>query len=117
MKKVIKGLVKGTFSPLGLASIGIETDLFHNSVTDGTMEFQRARERQDLINKLPKETRKKLKTFSQFKEEMVTTGAGGFTGAAPAEGPRAGYDKVMTQHPLSRWISAVTKKKKKKKNK
>ena len=46
---------------------------------------------------------------------MVTTGAGGFTGAAPAEGPRAGYDKVMPQHPLSRWISAVTKKKKKKK--
>ena len=68
MKKVIKGLVKGTFSPLGLASIGIESDLLHNSVTDGTLKFQRARERQDLINKLPKETRKKLKSFKQFQE-------------------------------------------------
>ena len=47
----------------------------------------------------------------------MSAGAGGFTGDAPAEGPRAGYDKVMSQHPLSRWISAVTKKKKKKKKK
>jgi hypothetical protein len=58
-----------------------------------------------------------MKSFKQFQEEMVTTGADGFTGAASPEGPRAGYDKVMTQHPLSRWISAVTKKKKKKKKK
>ncbi len=58
-----------------------------------------------------------MKSFKEFIDEMVTTGANGFTGEAPSEGPRAGYDKVMTQHPLSRWISAVTKKKKKKKKK
>ena len=68
MKKVIKGLVKGTFSPLGLASIGIESDLLHKPLADGTMNAQKARERQDLINKLPKETRKKLKSFKQFQE-------------------------------------------------
>ena len=51
-----------------------------------------------------------MKSFKEFIDEMVTTGANGFTGEAPSEGPRAGYDKVMTQHPLSRWISAVTKK-------
>ena len=58
-----------------------------------------------------------MKSFKEFIDEMVTAGDGGFTGAAPAEGPRAGYDKVMTQDPLSRWISAVTRKKKKKKKK
>jgi len=58
-----------------------------------------------------------VKSFEQFLKEMMSAGAGGFTGDAPVEGPRAGYDKVMTQHPLSRWISAVTKKKKKKKKK
>ena len=115
MKKVIKGLVKGTLSPLGVGIMAADEIAFPPPLADGTMDAQKARERQDLINKLPKETRKKLKSFEQFREEMVTTGAGGFTGAAPAEGPRAGYDKVMTQHPLSRWISAVTKKKKKKK--
>tara|TARA_B100001094_G_scaffold7040_1_gene6293 strand:+ start:723 stop:905 length:183 start_codon:yes stop_codon:yes gene_type:complete len=58
-----------------------------------------------------------MRSFKQFIDEMVTAGDGGFTGDASAEGPRAGYDKVMTQHPLSRWISAVTKKKKKRKKK
>ena len=58
-----------------------------------------------------------MKSFKQFIDEMVTAGADGFTGDAPDEGPRAGYDKVMSQHPLSRWISAVTRKKKKKKKK
>lgn len=33
--------------------------------------------------------------------ENMAVGTGGFTSAAPAEGPVAGYDKVMTK-PLKR---------------
>ena len=36
-----------------------------------------------------------MKSFEEFQEEMMTAGADGFTGAASAEGPRAGYDPVM----------------------
>ena len=119
MKKVLKNIVKGTFSPLGLASIGIESDLFHNSVTDGTLKFQRARERQDLINKLPKDMRKKLKNFKDFSEEMMTTqstaGKPGFSSKADAEGPVAGRDPLMFAKPIKRkdiksdWISYLTR--------
>ena len=85
MKKIIKGagnigkgLVKGTFSPLGLTSIGIETDLFHNSVADGTMDGHYKRQRKILFDKLPKDQQKKLKklkTFKEFQEEMMGGGA------------------------------------------
>ena len=88
MKKVIKGLVKGTFSPLGLASIGIESDLFHNSVADGTRDGHFKRQKQILLDKLPKETRKKLKTFKQFQEEMM----GGGTPPTNSTGPNVCTD-------------------------
>ena len=74
MKKVIKGLVKGTLSPLGVGIMAADEIAFPPSLADGTMDAQKARERQDIINKLPKETRKKLKTFKQFQEEMMATG-------------------------------------------
>lgn len=38
---------------------------------------------------------RKARIFQQIKEEMMAAGAGGFTGAADAEGPVAGYDPVM----------------------
>ena len=38
---------------------------------------------------------RKARIFQQVKEEMMAAGAGGFTGAADAEGPVAGYDPVM----------------------
>ena len=33
-----------------------------------------------------------MKTFNAFIEEMMTAGTGGFTSAADAKGPVAGYD-------------------------
>ena len=119
MKKVLKNIVKGTFSPLGLTSLGIESDLLHKPVADGTLKFQRARERQDLINKLPKDMRKKLKNFKDFSEEMMTTqstaGKPGFSSKADAEGPVAGRDPLMFAKPIKRkdiksdWISYLTR--------
>lgn len=38
--------------------------------------------------------------------ENMAVGTGGFTSAAPAEGPVAGYDKVMTK-PLKRKLKKV----------
>ena len=46
-------------------------------------------------------------------DEMMAAGAGGFTGAAAAEGPVAGYDPVMST-PLDRALKRVKKKRKKK---
>ena len=43
----------------------------------------------------PSLSERKRKLFEDIKEEMMTAGNGGFTAAAPAEGPVAGYDPVM----------------------
>jgi len=116
MKKVLKNIVKGTFSPLGLASIGIESDLLHKPVADGTY-------RKYLLNNLSKEDQKKLKnlkTFKDFSEEMMTTqstaGKPGFSSKADAEGPVAGRDPLMFAKPIRRrkdiksnWISYLTR--------
>ena len=116
MKKVLKNIVKGTFSPLGLTSIGIESDLLHKPVADGTY-------RKYLLNNLSKEDQKKLKnlkTFKDFSEEMMTTqstaGKPGFSSKADAEGPVAGRDPLMFAKPIRRrkdiksnWISYLTR--------
>ena len=117
MKKVLKNIVKGTFSPLGLASIGIESDLLHKPVADGTY-------RKYLLNNLSKEDQKKLKnlkTFKDFSEEMMTTqstaGKPGFSSTADAAGPVSGRDPLMFAKPIKRkpkdiksdWISYLTR--------
>ena len=71
-----------------------------------------------------------MKSFEQFLKEMMSAGAGGFTGDAPAEGPRAGYDPVMggmhrrgkkkkngDKDIKSDWISYLTRGKKGRKKK
>ena len=125
MKKIIKGIGKSLISPVGIGLWAADSE-FNNPVTDGTMEFQRARERQDLINKLPKETRKKLKTFSQFKEEMMSTGSdansAGFSQESPEKGPTAGLTMpfmsgMVTRSNKSPWIKPAIEQGKKKKNK
>lgn len=51
----------------------------------------------------------------RLKEEMMSAGAAGFTGAADAEGPVAGYDPVMgSKTPLSRALGRLKKKRRKK---
>lgn len=57
----------------------------------------------------PSLSERKSKLFEDIKEEMMTAGDGGFTSAAPAEGPVAGYDPVMGK------VDKVLKKHKKKK--
>ena len=48
-------------------------------------------------------------------DEMMSVGAAGFSGAAPAEGPNAGYDPVMgSKTPLDRALKGLKKKRKKK---
>ena len=56
----------------------------------------------------PSLSERKSKLFEDIKEEMMTAGNGGFTSAAPAEGPVAGYDPVMGK------VDRVLKKRKKK---
>lgn len=52
---------------------------------------------------------RKSKMFDDIKEEMMTAGAGGFTGAANPAGPVAGFDPLMGK------VNKVLKKHKKKK--
>lgn len=68
MKKVIKGLVKGTFSPLGVGIMAADHLISPPPVADGTISGNHKVARKILLNKLPKDMRKKLKTFDEFQE-------------------------------------------------
>lgn len=68
MKKVIKGLVKGTFSPLGVGIMAADHLAFPPALGDGTITGNHKAARKIILNKLPKETREKLKSFKQFQE-------------------------------------------------
>ena len=74
MKKIIKGIGKSLISPVGIGLWAADAE-FNNSVTDGTVTGHNKRKREDLIKKLPKDMRNKLKTFKQFQEEMMGGGA------------------------------------------
>ena len=74
-KKILKAIVKGTFSPIGAASIGIESDL-GRPVADGTMDGHYKRQRKIILDKLPKEMKKKFKTFKEFQEAAIAIPAG-----------------------------------------
>ena len=50
-----------------------------------------------------------MKTYKELKE-MMTAGTGGFTSAAPKEGPVAGYD-LPFKGMITRWYKAANKKK------
>ena len=52
-----------------------------------------------------------MKTFNAFIREMMTAGTGGFTSAADAKGPNAGYDLPLKGMIMSRWREAANKKK------
>ncbi len=68
MKKIIKGLVKGTFSPLGVGIMAADHLISPPPLGDGTISGNHKVARKILLNKLPKETREKLKSFKQFQE-------------------------------------------------
>ncbi len=58
-----------------------------------------------------------MKTYKELRE-MMTAGTGGFTSAAPKEGPVAGYDLPFKGMIMRRWREAADKNKRKdKKNK
>ena len=44
-----------------------------------------------------------MKTFNAFIEEMMAVGTGGFTSAADAKGPVAGYDLPFSGVIMRRW--------------
>ena len=56
-----------------------------------------------------------MKTFNAFIDEMMTAGTGGFTSAANAKGPVAGYDLPFSGMIMRRWKDAANKTKKLKK--
>mgnify|MGYP005674395467 FL=1 len=57
-----------------------------------------------------------MKTFNAFIEEMMTAGTGGFTSAADAKGPVAGYDLPFSGVIMRRWKEAANKNKRKDKD-
>jgi len=78
MKKVIKGLVKGTFSPLGVGIMAADHLISPPPLGDGTITGNYKTARKLLFDKLPKDQQKKLKklkTFKEFQEEMMGGGA------------------------------------------
>ena len=57
-----------------------------------------------------------MKTFNAFIEEMMAVGNGGFTSAADAKGPVAGYDLPVSGVIMRRWKEAANKNKRKNKD-
>ena len=55
-----------------------------------------------------------MKSFNAFIDEMMTAGTGGFTSAADAKGPVAGYDLPFSGVIMRRWREAANKTKKRK---
>jgi len=59
-----------------------------------------------------------MRSFNAFINEMMAVGTGGFTSAADAKGPVAGYDLPFSGVIMRRWKEAANKNKRKsKKNK
>ena len=87
MKKIIKRIGKSLISPVGIGLWAADAE-FNNPVADGTRDGHFKRQKQILLDKLPKETRKKLKTFKQFQEEMM----GGGTPPTNSTGPNVCTD-------------------------
>ena len=56
-----------------------------------------------------------MKTFNAFIEEMMAVGTGGFTSAANAKGPVAGYDLPFSGMIMRRCKEAANKNKRKSK--
>ena len=56
-----------------------------------------------------------MKSFNAFIDEMMTAGTGGFTSAADAKGPVAGYDLPFNGVIMRRWKEAANKNKRKSK--
>ena len=56
-----------------------------------------------------------MKSFSAFIDEMMTAGTGGFTSAANAKGPVAGYDLPFSGVIMRRGREAANKTEKRKK--
>ena len=56
-----------------------------------------------------------MKSFNAFIDEMMTAGTGGFTSAANAKGPVAGYDLPFSGVIMRRWREAANKTEKRKK--
>ena len=56
-----------------------------------------------------------MKTFNAFIEEMMAVGTGGFTSAANAKGPVAGYELPCSGMIMRRWKEAANKNKRKSK--
>ena len=50
-----------------------------------------------------------MKTFNAFIDEMMAVGTGGFTSAADAKGPVAGYDLPFSGVIMRRWREAANK--------
>ena len=68
-KKILKTIGKSLISPVGIGLWAADAE-FNNPVSDGTMTGHHKRKREDLIKKLPKDMRKKLKTYNQFNESV-----------------------------------------------
>ena len=66
-KKILKAIGKSLISPVGIGLAAADAE-FNDPVTDGTVTGYNKRKREDLIKKLPKDMRKKLKSFKQFQE-------------------------------------------------
>mgnify|MGYP001441733594 CR=1 FL=1 len=56
-----------------------------------------------------------MKSFNAFINEMMAVGTGGFTSAADAKGPVAGYDLPFSGVIMRRWREAANKTEKRKK--
>ena len=56
-----------------------------------------------------------MKSFNAFIDEMMTAGTGGFTSAADAKGPVAGYDLPFSGVIMRRGREAANKTEKRKK--
>ena len=56
-----------------------------------------------------------MKSFNAFINELMAVGTGGFTSAADAKGPVAGYDLPFSGVIMRRWREAANKTKKLKK--
>ncbi len=70
LKKILKTIGKSLISPVGIGLWAADAE-FNNPVSDGTMTGHHKRKREDLIKELPKDMRKKLKTYNQFNESVA----------------------------------------------
>ena len=82
-KKILKTIGKSLISPVGIGLWAADAE-FNNPVTDGTLTGHNKRKSEDLIKKLPKDMRKKLKTYNQFQEGVAAATIKGGSKLIPA---------------------------------